>query len=932
MPAFGWSTGKRIKDRITVLEDTYERYLWFEEISSGTSGTLTPPAGGTIILDQWAAGVDAVTSTIGGTGQRPSFESVKDASGTLVTASLDGSGNWSLSGTPSAYPMAILYVYDVKLSQADRTKCLQEMETDQGLKKTDSPTFATITLADTIADNTWDTKAVTTKSAQGQLAAKASPLTLSQAVCTTYVGSGSNGISISSNDNLSFGIGDFTLVWKGSLSNWTPTTEAFLLEKYSAGIGFIFYINTAGKINVNLNNTDYLSTTAVDLPNDSVAEIYAVFSRGNTITYFVNGIQLGNAVTCVDLNSVNNTANLVVLGSPVSGGILSKGVCLATAVFNYALSSTQILNLYRNGISYTDKWGSQAHVYDSDFTVDANGFAPVENVVIDGNVDSISGEDNWLRIYADDTYGLHRARHSTVFASNLHKRVRITGKYYIPVCTNVVSFTLNDGLIDWETYSTVGVVTEFNLEVVLTSSAQLIIKINGPGALFTGENSTLDDVVYLKDLVVTQIGATLALEAEGIQADKWYDSSTNNLDASYPSAGWSLVRNTDNPRNFPGGVIAPIIRCTNLTDGYIPKHTSDAIGLENSSILDGELATLFLRNFMFGIDKIAENASDFELTGNNVVSGSGNGGDLIIRAGNGSGAGTNGDLFLEAGQTSSPASITSGGNVYINSGKPSDANPGGFISLGTYTGIPSTLFERLRITEEGILQIISSSAPSSSPADMVQSWVEDVGGAGQAELRVRDELTNVTTLSPHHVEMVTPRDDVPIPWTMYHSNDLLGIEEEVDMAALVKEVELLTGKKFSFTRTINKIKLSDYLAQREQELKKKIIEDLTVEEEISDEETLELKEFDEPTKEIKETKISYEFKDGLKCAKETPVYKTEKVQKLVLKEGVRLCEETGKFFIKKQPSEADIVKELTKKPIDNRPTWLKDRMKVTNSK
>jgi hypothetical protein len=32
---------------------------------------------------------------------------------------------------------------------------------------------------------------------------------------------------------------------------------------------------------------------------------------------------------------------------------------------------------------------------------------------------------------------------------------------------------------------------------------------------------------------------------------------------------------------------------------------------------------------------------------------------------------------------------------------------------------------------------------------MAQLWVEDVGGAGQAELRVRDELGNVTTLSPH---------------------------------------------------------------------------------------------------------------------------------------------------------------------------------------
>ena len=130
-------------NRMTSVEDIYVRLLWFEEISSGTSGTITPPTGGTIVLDQWAAGIDAVTSAIT-SGYNPTYESAKEADGTIITATLDGNGNWTISGTPSAYPIAILYVYDVKLTDLDRTKSLVELETDQGLKKTDSPTFANI--------------------------------------------------------------------------------------------------------------------------------------------------------------------------------------------------------------------------------------------------------------------------------------------------------------------------------------------------------------------------------------------------------------------------------------------------------------------------------------------------------------------------------------------------------------------------------------------------------------------------------------------------------------------------------------------------------------------------------------------------------------------------------------------------------------------
>ena len=59
-------------------------------------------------------------------------------------------------------------------------------------------------------------------------------------------------------------------------------------------------------------------------------------------------------------------------------------------------------------------------------------------------------------------------------------------------------------------------------------------------------------------------------------------------------------------------------------------------------------------------------------------------------------------------------------------------------------GIGTTSFGA---TAASVLAIKNGTAPTSSPADMVQLYAEDV--TASSELRVRDEAGNVTTLSPH---------------------------------------------------------------------------------------------------------------------------------------------------------------------------------------
>jgi hypothetical protein len=86
---------------------TYVRSTRFISIGASTSGTLTKPTNSTIILDDFGGTVDAVAVQI--SGGRPLKSPALDALGSVIAATLDTSGNWTLSGTPAAYPIALVY-------------------------------------------------------------------------------------------------------------------------------------------------------------------------------------------------------------------------------------------------------------------------------------------------------------------------------------------------------------------------------------------------------------------------------------------------------------------------------------------------------------------------------------------------------------------------------------------------------------------------------------------------------------------------------------------------------------------------------------------------------------------------------------------------------------------------------------------------------
>jgi len=382
------------------------------------------------------------------------------------------------------------------------------------------------------------------------------PLQEAQGVEMTYAASGSTGIMVADDDDIDFGTGDFTLVWRGSLPDWSPTgSYPQLIAKYQddanrwrlgvySNTKLYFYIHKTGETTITYETTKAPSTVIAD---GTVAEITVVITRqsasvAGSAVYYINGVLFESVAIPVGTPlDISNTGSLYVSGSNAARNASRTHFA---ATYNRALSAAEVLDLYRNGINFADKWGSQTALYTSDFSAGADGWFASKGTVA-WNIDSIGGADNWLRFYTNDELSFHYAYKT--FSGAIQKKYRLTFNYYIPTSGGS---TYLDG-ISTSIGGIISVAGEL-LDTIGTASVEFtntdnIIRISprkGGVYTFAGANSVTDDLFYIKDLAVTEIGATLALEPEGIQPapGQWLDSSSNKLHAWQPTTGSTITR------------------------------------------------------------------------------------------------------------------------------------------------------------------------------------------------------------------------------------------------------------------------------------------------------------------------------------------------------------------------------------------------------
>ena len=223
------------------------------------------------------------------------------------------------------------------------------------------------------------------------------------------------------------------------------------------------------------------------------------------------------------------------------------------------------------------------------------------------------------------------------------------------------------------------------------------------------------------------------------------------------------------------------------------------------------------------------------------------------------------------------------------------------------------------------LGLVNGTIPSTSITNGVQLYAEDVSAS--SELKVRDEATNVTTLSPHNFELFKPDKNDPFPWSYHSVNQLIGKKVNADISGALRELEQLTGKKFIYYEDVDKVSLPEYLKDKEESLITDYIKENTTEVEVEKDEAwgeVEVKEQD--TKKIIGNDIEYEFDEKTGKVKEIkkPKYGKKKVLKNKLKKGYRFNEEIGKFFKVIKPTKEEAEKAIKKELII--PEWIKNRL------
>ncbi len=223
------------------------------------------------------------------------------------------------------------------------------------------------------------------------------------------------------------------------------------------------------------------------------------------------------------------------------------------------------------------------------------------------------------------------------------------------------------------------------------------------------------------------------------------------------------------------------------------------------------------------------------------------------------------------------------------------------------------------------LAMLNGTIPSTSPANAIQLYAEDV--TASSELKVRDEATNVTTLSPHNFELFKPDKNDPFPWSYHSINQLIGKKVNADISGALRELEQLSGKKFLYYENVNKLSLQEYLENKKEELIANYIEENITKIEVEKDEAWGEMEVEiQDTKIITEYDIRYEFDEKTGKVKEVkkPKYGKKTVLKNKLKNGYRFNEETGKFLKVVKPTKEEAEKEIKKELTI--PDWIKDRL------
>ena len=379
---------------------------------------------------------------------------------------------------------------------------------------------------------------------------RVTPLRQAVRVAMTGATSGSNGIQVLDNATASFGTGNFSLQWEGVLPDWTPASDVQFMGKRSGTTGYIFYLKASTqRITLFLNNVDYQATAAISVSDTTSAKISVVVVRetalvAGSVTFYVNGVQLGSVVTIPAASpaTADFAVSLYVCGT---SAVRYASDTQQAIIYNRALTAAEVLSLCVNGPALADIGASQVPVYTSDFSVGVDGWAGNwygTGNTLTGNRDSIDGEDDWLEIERTGVAGILSGfkEFTTIpIARNCTRRLTVFNPVGSGLSSFSITYTVGAGSVDGPSFSipegTRG--SLFLNELTRSDQGTVRFIVRATGTAATGAK------FYVKNATITLIGITGQWNAEDAQSNtgQIFDSSGNKNHALLPAAGATII-------------------------------------------------------------------------------------------------------------------------------------------------------------------------------------------------------------------------------------------------------------------------------------------------------------------------------------------------------------------------------------------------------
>ena len=322
--------------------------------------------------------------------------------------------------------------------------------------------------------------------------------------------------------------------------NMTDATNFTIASKYASGSvsEWFFAVNNTDNLRFFLNtssgnNVSVLSDTALTSYEGQwihVAATYAgagpnsdvAFSAADATLYVNGALVPSSKLETGTYAGMSNTTQPVYLGR--FGSVYSDGAIKQVTIHNRELSATEIETLFRAGqLGVADQWaGALGGVFTQDSTPSGE-FAGV-NLTDADEAGPIGGKSNILKLTVNTASSVLHYATFLGAAGTAGKRLRLKCFGYTPSSnSNADGFRVyqSSGSVQQEQSITPDTWVPLEFEFVSNGNSMVVAMLDGASSTFADAGS--DDILYLADLTVTEIGTLADFRAEN------YDNSTGKI-------------------------------------------------------------------------------------------------------------------------------------------------------------------------------------------------------------------------------------------------------------------------------------------------------------------------------------------------------------------------------------------------------------------